>query len=43
MSIDEVLGGPQDIKWAHDGARFHILQVRPITSLGPPWSADASL
>jgi pyruvate,water dikinase len=25
-------GAPQDIEWAHDGARFRILQARPITS-----------
>ncbi|UCC75600.1 MAG: hypothetical protein JSW37_08740, partial [Anaerolineales bacterium] len=24
---------PQDIEWAWDGARFHLLQSRPITSL----------
>ncbi|MCC6739045.1 MAG: hypothetical protein IT452_08360 [Planctomycetia bacterium] len=22
---------PQDIEWAHDGSRFHILQARPVT------------
>ena len=43
MSIDQNYGSPQDIEWAHDGTRFHILQARPITSLGPPRSADASL
>jgi len=26
-------GGPQDVEWAFDGAEFHILQCRPITSL----------
>jgi pyruvate,water dikinase len=25
--------GPQDIEWAWDGAAFHLLQSRPITSL----------
>ena len=31
VSIEEGNGAPQDIEWAHDGARFHILQARPIT------------
>lgn len=28
------LGRPQDIEWAWDGAQVHLLQSRPITTLG---------
>ena len=31
--LHEEMGLPQDIEWAWDGTRFHILQCRPITSL----------
>jgi len=31
--IDIRAGTPQDVEWAWDGADFHILQSRPITSL----------
>lgn len=31
--IEAALGGPQDVEWAWDGSRFHVLQARPITSL----------
>lgn len=32
LELEEQLGGPQDIEWAHDGDRLWILQARPITS-----------
>ncbi len=32
IGIEEGLGTPQDIEWAHDGSSFHILQARPITT-----------
>lgn len=35
IGIEEGHGAPQDIEWAHDGTKFHILQARPITSIGP--------
>ena len=31
--IHRLMGCPQDIEWAWDGARFWVLQSRPITSL----------
>jgi pyruvate,water dikinase len=31
--IEAALGGPQDVEWAFDGERLHVLQSRPITSL----------
>ena len=34
VGIEVGYGAPQDIEWAHDGASFHILQARPITSIG---------
>jgi pyruvate,water dikinase len=33
--IAELYGVPQDIEWAWEGDRFHVLQSRPITSLFP--------
>ncbi len=30
----EYFGSPQDIEWAFDGERLHMLQSRPITTLG---------
>ena len=33
ITIEGHYGAPQDIEWAHDGARFHILQARPITGV----------
>ena len=33
-TVEEAYGAPQDIEWAYDGDRFHILQARPITTLG---------
>lgn len=34
IAIEAHYGVPQDIEWAIQGARFHILQSRPITTLG---------
>ena len=31
--IERLAAGPQDVEWAWDGAIFHILQARPITTL----------
>ncbi|MCZ7416005.1 MULTISPECIES: PEP/pyruvate-binding domain-containing protein [unclassified Streptomyces] len=31
--VAEVMGGPTDIEWAHDGERLHLLQARPITAI----------
>ena len=33
--VEALYGFPQDIEWAWDGARLHLLQARPITSLYP--------
>ena len=41
IRIEEGHGAPQDIEWAHDGALFHILQARPITSFSPKKTAAA--
>ncbi|MFB0519893.1 MAG: PEP/pyruvate-binding domain-containing protein [Desulfatiglandales bacterium] len=35
LGIEELYGRPQDIEWAIDGNRLHILQARPITSFAP--------
>ena len=35
LRIEQLLGGPQDIEWAHDDGRLWILQARPITALSP--------
>ncbi len=32
LQIEEALGKPQDIEWAHAEGRFYILQARPITT-----------
>ena len=34
LRIEEHFGCPQDIEFARDGGGFHILQARPITTLG---------
>jgi pyruvate,water dikinase len=31
-------GAPQDVEWAVENGRVHLLQSRPITTLGPPGS-----
>ncbi|MGC1378736.1 MAG: PEP/pyruvate-binding domain-containing protein [Anaerolineales bacterium] len=31
--IEQVYGGPQDIEWCFADGQFHIVQVRPITTL----------
>jgi pyruvate,water dikinase len=33
--LEQHFGCPQDIEWAWDGTRLHILQSRPITTLYP--------
>jgi len=33
VSIADLAGTPQDVEWAYDGHRLHILQARPITSI----------
>lgn len=42
-AIAEAFGGPQDIEWAYAGDRLHILQTRPITTLGPEVSRPSIL
>lgn len=32
LAIEDALGGPQDVEWAHDGTRLHVVQARPITA-----------
>src|SRR5262249_33446658 len=34
-SIEQFFGAPQDIEWSYGEGAFHILQARPITTLGP--------
>ncbi|MFF0018051.1 phosphoenolpyruvate synthase [Streptomyces sp. NPDC005374] len=33
--LERHFGSPQDIEWAWDGSRFHVLQSRPVTTLYP--------
>lgn len=33
LGIERLAGCPQDIEWAHDGARLWIVQARPVTAL----------
>ncbi|MBI6546560.1 MAG: phosphoenolpyruvate synthase, partial [Cyanobacteria bacterium NC_groundwater_1444_Ag_S-0.65um_54_12] len=35
-------GAPQDIEWAYAAGQLHILQTRPITTLGPGYSSTVS-
>jgi rifampicin phosphotransferase len=35
VAIEREYGGPQDIEWCHDGARFSIVQSRPVTAVVP--------
>jgi len=39
----EHFGSPQDIEWAFDRAKLHMLQSRPITTLGTDAKADDEL
>jgi pyruvate,water dikinase len=32
-SAADLAGSPQDVEWAFDGRRLHVLQARPITSI----------
>ncbi|MEQ1710773.1 MAG: PEP/pyruvate-binding domain-containing protein [Hyphomicrobium sp.] len=32
LAIEAAFGAPQDIEWAFDGDRLHVLQARPITT-----------
>ena len=32
LQIEEAFGAPQDIEWAHDGAKLYLVQARPITT-----------
>jgi pyruvate,water dikinase len=41
LRVERHFGRPQDIEWAFEGGRLHVLQSRPITSL-PPEVADLS-
>lgn len=34
IRIESHFGSPQDIEWSIDGGRLHILQSRPITTIG---------
>jgi pyruvate,water dikinase len=34
-AIEHVYGAPQDVEWCYDGARFWIVQARPVTNLRP--------
>jgi pyruvate,water dikinase len=35
-AVSDACGRPQDIEWAFEGERLHLLQARPITTLEPP-------
>jgi pyruvate,water dikinase len=39
----DLLGAPQDIEWAWDGTTLHLLQARPITTLGGLPDPDGGL
>ncbi len=42
--LERQLGGPQDVEWALDAeGRIWLLQVRPITRLGPPPAAGGAV
>ncbi|WP_189210349.1 PEP/pyruvate-binding domain-containing protein [Actinokineospora fastidiosa] len=32
LRVEQAVGTPQDIEWAHDGTRLWLLQARPITA-----------
>lgn len=34
VALEEAYGSPQDVEFAFTGARLHLLQARPITTLG---------
>lgn len=34
LGIESLFGAPQDVEWAHDGELLHVVQARPITTLG---------
>ena len=34
LRVEEHYGVPQDIEWAEAGGQFHILQARPVTTVG---------
>lgn len=34
--VEAFFGGPQDIEWAIEGGRIHLLQARPMTGLPEP-------
>jgi len=33
LELEREFGDPQDVEWAHDGARLYIVQSRPITTI----------
>ena len=39
LAVEEHYGEPQDIEWAIEGGDVHLLQARPITTLGEPHPA----
>ena len=41
LRCEERFGAPQDIEWAIEGGRFHLLQSRPITTLARPGAERA--
>ena len=46
LRCEDVLGGPQDVEWVHDGAGIHLLQSRGLTGFeaaelfSDTWSAE---
>ena len=41
LRCEERFGSPQDVEWAMAEGRFHLLQSRPITTLGRPRGEEA--
>src|SRR5260221_6890295 len=39
----QYLGAPQDIEWAFEGSRLHLLQARPITTIACTADPDGVL
>ena len=40
MTAERLLDGPQDVEWTFCGDRLHLLQARPITTLGDESGED---
>jgi phosphohistidine swiveling domain-containing protein len=43
IRLEDEMGSPQDCEWAFVGDELHVLQSRPITTLPPPATFDASV